>query len=208
MRIFLAALFIFALAGRASAQDAKIRAVHGSVEILSEGAKKPVSARQGDTIIFGDTLTTKKDALVHLELAGGAVILLKGGTTFTLAGNTQDPVADIPLGEFLIGLAQKLKRGSSFRARTPAAVAAVRGTLFWGKTTEDKKAQFAAIGHSIEVTAYGKTVTLKPGQQVAVEFGHEPSPLGATGATRAFLQTFAVGGSLQGLEKLADKNFK
>lgn len=208
MRILLAALFIFSLAARASAQDARIRAVQGAVELVPEGSKKGVPAKKGDVFIFGDTLTTKKDALAHVELAGGAVILLKGGSSFTLAGDSQDPVVDVTIGEFLIGLAQKLKRGSSFRARTPAAVAAVRGTLFWGKTTEDKTAEFAAIGHSIEVSAYGKTVTLKPGQQVAVEFGHEPSPLGATGATRAFLQTFSVGGSLQGLEKLADKSFK
>lgn len=208
MRNLLAALFFSILAGPAAAQDAVLKAVHGGVELVPAGAKKGTAVKTGDTMLHGDTVRVKKDGLAHLQLAGGAVILLKPGASMTLDGEPENPVADVSVGEFLIGLAKKLRKGQTFRVRVPSAVAAVRGTLFWGTTGPDKKAVFAAVGHSIEVTAAGKTVVLQPNMKSAIEPGKEPQAPAEAGVTRDFLKTFAVGGSLQGLEKLADKTVK
>ena len=60
------------------------------------------------------------------------------------------------VGEFLIGLRRKLGKGESFRVRTPAAVAAVRGTLFWGKSDENKDTDYVSFRDTIEIRAGGK----------------------------------------------------
>lgn len=208
MRNILAPLFFLALCAPALAQDATLKAARGRVEIAASGAKKAVKARAGDELIFGDSLRTGKDGVAHVELADGAVILVKPGSSFTLAGYPEDAIADFSVGEFLIGLTKRLRAGGRFRARTPAAVAAVRGTLFWGRSGPDRKATFAALGHSVEVSAHGKTVMLLPGEACDTEYGFGPGAAASSGVKREFLRTFAVDGSIQGLDALADKKVK
>lgn len=192
----------------ALAQDATIQAAQGPVFIRPFGDKKYSKARVGDSMIFGDGVKTGDEAIAHVVLENGTAILLQANSEMTLSGTGDDALADFKLGEFLIGLSRKLQKGQTFRARVPAAVAAVRGTLFWGKTEASKKATFAGFGDKFTVTAQGKTVALGPGEVTSIEFGQAPEKPKPHEIPKGYLKTFAVGDALQDLDKLVDPKIK
>ena len=208
MKLIALALCLAALAHPAAAQDALLTAVSGKVWIIPAGQKRPVAAKKGDALIFGDGLRTSSKAIAHLSLERGGMILVQENSRLVLEGDGDNPVANFSLGEFLVGLAKKLEAGRSFKVHTPAAVAAVRGTLFWGKTDKAKQATFAGFGHEISVTAQGKSVTVGPGQTVTVDFGKAPPEPKPHAIPKSYLQTFAVKGSISGLDALADEKIK
>lgn len=206
MKTVLALGLWIGLSAAALAQDATLKAVRGEVSIRGAGQRRYFKAKTGDTFIFGDSVRTGPGSIAQLVLEGGGVVLVRESSTLTLRGGSQAPFISFSLGEFLIGLKEKLGPKRSFRVGTPAAVAAVRGTLFWGKTDSSKEATFAGFGDEVVVTAQGKSVTLKPGETVSVPYGKAPPEPKAHAIKREYLKTFSVEGSLQGLEALIDPN--
>ncbi len=200
-----AALLALVLAAPAFGADAVLKAVEGKVTVRHKGEKRFVIRPSGTELNFGDEIETKQGAHAHVVFTNGDTVLLKENTQFAMLGPARRTRLIISAGEFLIGLTRKLTRGDSFSVRTPAAVAAVRGTLFWGKTDENKTSSYASIERTITVTAHGKTLTLQPGQRVDIPFGAAPSAVTAAGITPAFVQGFAVDGSLEGLDKMMEK---
>lgn len=196
-------LFALLLASAALAADARLIAVHGKVLIKTGGAGA-YEAREGDPLYYNDEVKTAPDALAHVAFKDGATILLKGGSDLAIKGRRGDTFLHFNAAEFLIGLKKRLQPGEKFRVRTPAAVAAVRGTLFWGLSDPaTKDTTYACFENAIEVTAQGKTVALEPGQKLHIPFGKSPEPPASAADIPAdYVQTFAVKGSLQGLDDL------
>ena len=128
--------------------------------------------------------------------------MLGPNTKLTLSGSTNDLRLTVSAGEFLVGLLERLKRGRTFKIVTPSAVAAVRGTLFWGKVDADKGSTFAGFHHEISVSAAGKTVVLGPGKLSKVPFGEAPSAAQPHAIPRSTAEAFAIDGSLQKLDTL------
>ncbi len=194
-----------ALAVPASAQDATLIKISGPVSILAEGAKKFAAAKGGESLIYGDTVRVGKGGVAHLLLKERGAVLLREETRMTLQGSSQQTSLSFKFGEFLIGLSKKLEAGQSFKVRTPAAVAAVRGTLFWGKSDkDDKRTTYAGFGHTVAVTAKGKTVVVEPGKTVTVSFGEAPSDAAPSTVGLDYANKFAIDGSLEGAEALAE----
>jgi hypothetical protein len=188
---------------RLGASDARLAEISGKVSIKT-GGNAAYEARKGDPIFFGDEVTTEKDALAHVVFKDGTAVLLKGGSQLTIKGRKGDAFLHFNVGEFLIGLKKRLEPGERFRVRTPAAVAAVRGTLFWGLSDPvTKDSTYACFEHRVDITAQGKTVSLDPGQKVKIPFGQAPQPVGSAADIPAdYVNTFKVGGTLEGLEAL------
>lgn len=206
-RVIAAFLFIAltaALGGAAQAADAVIAKVKGDVYFRAAGSDKYARAKGGEELIFGDRVRTGAGAVAQIVLPERGAILVREDSSFVLEGDTDKTLLNFRLGEFLIGLRKTLEAGQSFRVRTPAAVAAVRGTLFWGKSGADKTTTYAGLGHVIEVTAQGKTVAVAAGQTVAVPFGSAPSEPKPHGIPMSYWANFAVGDDLQGLGELID----
>lgn len=194
---------ILLLAGLLLAEDARIAKVQGTARLKPDGDSKSVRAKTGDTMIFGDSLRTGPKSIAHVVFGNGTAILVQENSSFVLQGSPQKVTANFSAGEFLIGLRQKLKRGSLFRVRTPSAVAAVRGTLFWGKINEDKSSDFAALENEISVTGAKQTVVLKPGMKTHIAKDGPPSEPVPAGIPADYpAKTFSLDGSLQGLEEL------
>ncbi|MBI3549803.1 MAG: FecR domain-containing protein [Elusimicrobia bacterium] len=221
------------LARPTSAQARKsigvLKDVKGSVTLA--GGKR--IAGSGAALFPGDRIKTGTDGIAHVAFDLGAVLLIKENSDVTLDGPSKKPAVDFKIGEFLIGLARKLQAGERFRVKTPEAVASVRGTLVWGKT-QDGVTSFAGFSGKVAVTANGKTVRLKPGEQTSVVSRKPPEGLagslrgqgpGAGGGGSAaaqqpapdgpeppkphavpldFLKTFSINGSIQDLDKLVD----
>ncbi len=201
-RLVLAALALTA-AVSASAQDATLAKISGPVSILPEGGSRYLRAKGGESLIFGDTVRVGKGGVAQLTLKDRGAVLLREETVLVLKGNARAVSLSFRFGEFLIGLKKKLAPGESFKVRTPAAVAAVRGTLFWGKSTkDDKTSTYAGLGHTIAVTAKGKTVLVLPGKTVTVAYGAAPTEPKPHEIPMSYWSNFAVDGGLQGAEAL------
>lgn len=203
MKMIPSLLAVLLLSSPAFAVDAVLQAVRGKVSVKTGGLAS-YEARKGDPLFYGDEITTSADALAHVVFKDGAAVLLKGGTTLALKGKKKDTFLNFSVGEFLIGLKKKLQPGERFQVRTPAAVAAVRGTLFWGLSDPaTKDTTYACFESRIEITAQGKSVTLEPGQKVKIPFGQAPEAAGSAADIPAdYVNTFKVNDSLQGLESL------
>jgi hypothetical protein len=203
-----ALLAVAVLALPAAAQedkgDAVLDKVAGAVSIVAAGSKTGVRAKGGEALIYGDAVRTGPGAVAQVVLKDRGAVLIHENTYFTLAGTPRRTTLDFARGEFLIGLKKKLGKGMSFKVRTPSAVAAVRGTLFWGKSDKDKTTTYAGFGHRIEVTALGKTVAVEAGQTVTIPFGQPPSEPTPHSIPLSYTERFHVNGGLQGLEALVD----
>jgi hypothetical protein len=202
----LAAVFLAGIvAAPALAQDATLVKTAGPVSILAEGGKRFAAAKGGEDLIYGDTIRVGKGGTAHIALAGRGAVLLREETLLTLRGTPRRTVLSVKFGEFLIGLRKNLGKGESFKVRTPAAVAAVRGTLFWGKSDKaDKSTAYAGFGHTVAVTAQGKTVLVEPGKTVTVAFGAAPADAAPSSVGLDYAKNFAIEGSLQDVEVLAE----
>ena len=195
------------LAVPAFAQDATLISISGPVSILAEGGSRFLKAKGGEDLIFGDAIRVGKGGTAHVVLGDRGAVLLREESLLTLKGSARRTELAVAFGEFLVGIRRRLTKGQSFKVRTPAAVAAVRGTLFWGKAAkEDKSTTYAGFGHEIEVTAGGKTVVVAPGKTVTIARGQTPSEPAPSPFGLSYAEKFAIGGSLQGVEALAEKD--
>jgi ferric-dicitrate binding protein FerR (iron transport regulator) len=193
------------IASTAGAADGpSVLAAQGRVLVVHQGGK-PVQAAQGQTLQYGDEIRTLKASLAQIGFPDGATILIKENSAFLIAGTPRRTLLSFSIGEFLIGLKRRLAGNETFRVRTPAAVAAVRGTLFWGLSDQNNDAAFASLDNEIVVTAQGRSITLKPGQKTNIPFGKPPQAPQAASIPPSFLGTFAIGGSIQGLDGLLKK---
>ena len=205
MNRVIAACAALAFALPVSAQDATLAKVAGEVFIVAPGSRKRLPAKGGESLIYGDMVRVGKGGVAHLTLGERGAVLLREETELTLQGSPARTVLNVPVGEFLVGLKRKLLRGEAFRVRTRAAVAAVRGTLFWGKSdAADKSTTYAGFGHTVAVTAQGKTVLVTPGKTVVVAFGAPPAEPVASTVGLDYAKKFEVDGSLEDLEALAE----
>jgi hypothetical protein len=132
-------------------------------------------------------------------------VLLRDDSLVTLQGDRKQRALSVRFGEFLIGLRRKLERNESFKVRTPAAVAAVRGTLFWGRSdAKDKSTTYAGFGRTVAVRAKGKTVLVTPGKTVVVPFGQPPGPPEPSLLGLDYAKHFEIDGQLRRLTELAE----
>jgi len=205
MRRALAVFLLASLCGAARAADAVLAKVRGPVYYRAGGSQKYVPAKGGEELLYGDRVRTGPGAIAQLVLGDGrGAVLVREDSSFTLEGEPGRTSLNFRVGEFLIGLRRSLEKGQSFQVRTPAAVAAVRGTLFWGKSAADKTTTYAGFGHAIEVTAQGRTVVVDAGRTTTIGFGQAPSAPVKHQIPASYLDAFAIDGGLQDLKSLVD----
>ncbi|MFI5350445.1 MAG: FecR domain-containing protein [Elusimicrobiota bacterium] len=203
MSRFLALAFLLASAP-SFAQDATLSKVRGPVFVRAEGSAEDLPAKGGEELLYGDAVKTGPGGSAHLLIGERGAVLVRENSFFKLEGNSRNISLRFTFGEFLIGLRRKLAGGETFKVRTPASVAAVRGTLFWGKTDEKKTSTYAGFGHTIAVTAKGKTILVHAGETTTVAFGAAPAEVKPHEIPLSYTDSFRIDGSLQDLESLVD----
>jgi hypothetical protein len=202
----LAAVLSVGTAARAA--DAVMGGVKGRVLVKTGNAESFYPARRGAPLFFGDQIKTEAGALAHVLFKDGATLLVKEKSDFTLEGNKRDTTVSFRVGEFLIGLKRKLRPDEKFRVRTPAAAAAVRGTLFWGLSDANQDSHYACFVDAIEITAQGKSLLLEKGQKVKIPYGHIADPPETADVPLDYMDTFAVDGALHGLKDMVAEDKK
>lgn len=186
------------------ADYAVLRSISGPVTIRPLGHQDFKPAQPGASLIAGDAVKTGPGGVAHLQLQGGVTLLVTGDSSLVLGGEAEDPTVEFGVGEWLMGLRRRLGKGRRVRVSTPHAVAAVRGTLFWGKT-DSKETLLAGLQDKVELTAQGKTVVVGPDQLARVPAGAAPEPPKPHQVPAPFLDRFRVAGGLGDIEKLLRK---
>jgi ferric-dicitrate binding protein FerR (iron transport regulator) len=184
------------------AADATLAEANGRVKLTRAGKSFHVAARKGDALSFGDKIQTGEGAVAHIVFKDGATVLVKGSSKLTLSGSKKDAIVSFDIGEFLIGLKRKLRKDEKFSVKTPAATAAIRGTLFWGLSDDNKDTTYACFVDQIEIEAAGRKLMLEKGQKVKIPFGESPGNTEPANVPLSYLDTFAVNKALQGLPNL------
>ncbi len=199
-RLSLMMALLVGMAAPGFAADAVLKGFRGHVSVRPAATGQWVKATPGFELNEKDQVITGKNGAVQLSFANGATMLVKERSRFSMGVDRVGKLVKFRTGEFLIGLRKKLEGKDRFRVRTPVAVAAVRGTVFWGKSDKIDGTQFACFTGFIDVTAKGKKVTLLPGQATSIKPLEGPAEPAPSAIQMAYIQNFSVDGSLQGID--------
>ncbi|OGH60335.1 MAG: hypothetical protein A3G34_09850 [Candidatus Lindowbacteria bacterium RIFCSPLOWO2_12_FULL_62_27] len=188
----------------AAAPEGKLLRLDGQAQIKGPADTEFRAVSGGDMLPLAGTFRVLPGGKAQIELPNGGIILVKEFTVVQLDQIAKDQNAQIsiPVGEFLIGFKAPLPSGQVFKVRTPAAVAGIRGTLFWGLSAPDLTTTFACFHDTITLEAGGKTVDLVPGMVSSTKYGEAPADPAPHSVPASYLETFAVEGNLEGLPDL------
>lgn len=157
--------------GQAADGDAMALRVEGKVTVIRSGTYYRVV--EGDLFHEGDRVETEDGARVDIVQKGMAGIRLLESTKGTLARlRLGDIRMDVDQGNVIASV----RRDDDPRVRisTPIAVAAVRGTQFWGQVVpQGDRVTFAVRQGSVRVTvkSNGMKYDLERGQAVDILLG-------------------------------------
>jgi FecR protein len=193
--VFLISLlyFAFALPQSAYAEESNnsagaIVTVNGLAEVLRGGSKSTV--KPGDSIFVHDVINVAKDGSVKVLLKDRSILDIGAGSQFSVdkyvPGNGSDREVDLAIahGTLRSAVTQKVEGAGKFRVKTNNATMGVRGTDFIVQA--DTKTQVTVLQGSVEVApgtgsgdgssrgsqhSTGKSLMLKPGQQVVASSG-------------------------------------
>lgn len=146
--------------------------LQGSATVTRDGQTQPVAV--GTTFGKKDVIRTGPDCTLDLAMndVAGCRMLAASECTLKRAGRRNMHLG-VTGGNVILNL-RKLPAGSTFKVETPTAVAAVRGTQFWGRVDAtaagDPVTTFAVRTGAVEVLAKisGATFTLKEGQALDI----------------------------------------
>lgn len=208
MKTLLSIVFILGFAIAHLQAEAILEKVKGDVRVqFTKGSKKfkTLRVRTGYVVEEGDVIRTRKGAMIHLKFGDGKIVLIKENSIFKVGVQKKNIRLDFKQGEFLIGIKKKLGEKERFTVKTPSAVAAVRGTLFWGLSDAHKNTTYACFENKIDISAQGVTKTLEPGLKVVIPFGKAPGKIENAGVPIEYLDTFAIDGTIHGMKEMIKK---
>lgn len=132
-KLYFALLSLFLTASSAmAAETVTVTQMSGAPELVRGGQTMPCT--KGMQCKTGDVLKTPTaECGVDVSVNGLAGARVLGNSEFVIVNADQsDMHMKIASGNAIMNL-KKLPQGSAFKVETPTAVAAVRGTQFWGR---------------------------------------------------------------------------
>ena len=164
----------------------RVTAVSGTAVALTKrgGQPVPMALTVGMELGAGDTIETGADGSVGLEFADGSQLLLANDSrlvcdTLSVTGGTA--FVDTRL-RLVNGRADVRARGEEqaiirYEISTPAAISAVRGTVFRvGVQDAGNAARTEVLKGEVAVTARRRTLTLAEGFGTVIDKGQPPPP--------------------------------
>ncbi len=149
-----------------------ITRVQGSAQIMRD--QKAMPAKEGMAVQQGDILKTGPDCTLDIsmnDLVGGR--MLPGSECEIDKTKPKSMKLKITNGNTILNL-ERLPEGSEFKIETPTAVAAARGTQFWGRVdaqnVDNPVTTFAVREGAVQILAKGagKYFMLNPGQALDI----------------------------------------
>lgn len=173
----LSILMGFWVALSASAQEAPsgvLSNAGGTVTVMRQGTEIPASS--GTELLAGDILLTGVDGQADVVLNGLAGIRFLGTTEGTLVRTQKENMGvHVTTGNVILNL-KDLPPGAAFELATLTAIAAVRGTQFWGRVNAPAGMPVTTIAvreGTVNVTAKesGAAFELKEGEALDIPTG-------------------------------------
>jgi hypothetical protein len=176
------ALSFLAIASVASFAEGQsvVTQTAGDVKLLR--GSEEISVAPGTAILTGDVLKTSADASADIALNGVAGARVLGSTEMAIDETVESSMRlNIRSGNAILNLV-KLPASSSFIVETPAAVASVRGTQFWGRVgspSGEPVTTFAVREGVVEILAKAasQSFTLAEGQALDIHESSETVPV-------------------------------
>jgi hypothetical protein len=154
----------------ALAENAVITHSQGAPVIQRNGQE--IAAANGTACQANDILKTADGCLLDLSLNNKAGCrILPGSEVLLVSSANTDMQVQVVSGNVILNI-DKLK-GSTFKVESPTAIAAVRGTQFWGRVmgpADSPVTTFAVREGAVEVfaKAQGKTYTVNAGEAIDI----------------------------------------
>jgi len=164
------------------------------VHLAGHPEDQVVAASSGTPLAEGDTIVVGDGASAELALDGASVVSLSSGTELALTSLSRaETELGLALGE-LAAKIEKLGAGENLRVRTPAAVAAVRGTeLLVAQDGPDAPTRVGVVDEGrVEVDSGDKAVLLGPRQETSASRGRAPQLPHPLSSLRARADAFAA----------------
>lgn len=165
-------IFFVLLASSHAHAELKLTKLDGTATVLREG--KELTAEPNMELKQWDKIKTVSGATVDFgwnKSKAGIRVLPESIVTIQEDSNEKMQI-EIEIGNILANLREKLKPTTSFEVITPTAVAAVRGTQFWGRVQNQAApvTTFAVKEGRVELTVResGKKFQLEQGQALDV----------------------------------------
>ena len=175
---FILAALTISTAVHAAPEGCVVNSVLGDATLMREGQEMPI--KQGDALLKGDKIKTNSTCQVDMsmnDLAGCRV--LPGSEVGVMGWKTDNMSLKVETGNVILNL-KELPKSSSFRLETPAAIATVRGTQFWGRVNPAADASvttFAVRKGSVEIVPVGiagaASILIESGQAVDLTQGSD-----------------------------------
>lgn len=161
---------------------ASVALVGGSVQVQAAAGGAWTNAVLGQPLNAGDKVKTGANGKAVVAFSDGSKIQLDANSNFSLT-ELQPARFGVRLDVGTLNAWVAKLRGRRFEARSPTAVAAVRGTEFDFKVEIDGKTTVNLFGGSLNLSNNaGRGVNLTPGKQATVEVKgevSEPTPIPA-----------------------------
>jgi hypothetical protein len=164
------------------------------VHLAGRPEDQVVPATSGAALSEGDTVVVGDGGSAELSLDGATVVALSSGTELALTSLSRaETELGLALGEISAKVA-KLADGENLRVRTPAAVAAVRGTeLLVAQDSADGPSRVGVVDEGrVEVDSGGKAVLLGPRQETSASAGRAPELPHPLSSLRARAEAFGA----------------
>lgn len=165
----------------ADKDTATLVAVKGKVLVMKAGTDKWISATEKMALAEGDTLKTEAGSTAIMKLENGSMTKIGPMSKMKLenlggSGKALKVGLDMESGRNWARVS-KLSGESSFKVKTPAAVAGVRGTYF-SSEAENASSRFDVFDGEVEVSSRNdpsQSVILKERETTSVENNKAPA---------------------------------
>jgi len=131
--------------------------VSGDVKITPKGKNTKHQVEVSEVIKAGDTIETGAKGKIEMKFENGNAMNLKPGTKITITKLDIDPrteeyeqLFEMSKGKLRARI-ENITDGSSFRVKTPTAIAGVRGTIMYLEVSPAKTDAFFEGGHGFLV---------------------------------------------------------
>jgi ferric-dicitrate binding protein FerR (iron transport regulator) len=139
----------------ASDEEVVVISTSGKAHVTPSGKNKPVACKEGMSLAAGARITTEKGAYVRIAFDDLQQNIVKinenSDVVLKLADGEKIELVD---GQ-IYALLRNVKKGETFRVRTPCAVCGARGTG-WGTKTDGKASEVAVFEDKVFVRGLNK----------------------------------------------------
>jgi hypothetical protein len=184
---------------------ARVKSVTGVAYLTTVDGGTAVKIEAGIRLSAGDEIKTTRNTEVVLELANGSIVKV-GSSTQVTVGSLSPRRADfsVEYGYILSIIARAADESYNYRVSTPAANAAVRGTVFLTEVAEDGTTEIQVLKGEVATTSptsveeilvgEGLKTTVLPGGLPAIPIALTAAEITAiTSLAGAFLQIGSTG---------------